>query len=265
MTALLLGYDFVTAVSKRLYKVRRGNEHFLLKTYEAQPPEAIARASKLQGPWVAELRDIGLFDTRHAVVSEWVEGIELSGLLGQGALPQPVALHIAFEVARALTAAHELDDGAMVHGALDPSHVLLRQDGAVKVCNFGGGVRRDGLLRAHRGFVAPEVLAGGEADVLSDVYACGALVYLLLTGKTPAEAALSNRGVVPPPSRLQPGLDDSLDATLLELIASDPAERAISVRGLTGAIDTYTEDMELELGPEPLAELMASMARARAA
>ncbi len=260
-----MGYDFVTSLSKRLYRVKRGDEHFLLKTYEAPPPEAVQRAAKLEGPWVAELREVGLFDSRHALVSEWVEGADLSALLGRELLPQPIALHVAFQVARALSAAHELEDGALLHGALDCSHVLCREDGAVKVCNFGGGARRDGLLRAHRGFVAPEALAGGEADVLSDVYACGALAYLLLTGKTPAEAALTNRGEVPAPSRLQPGLDEPLDATLLELVAADPGERAISLRGLTGAIDRYTESMDLELGPEPLAELMASAARARAA
>jgi len=265
MTAPLLGYEFVASMSKRLYRVKRGDQHFLLKTYEAAPPAAVVRSMKLQGPWVAEVREIGLFDSRHAVVSEWVEGTELSSLLGAGALPPLAALHTAFQVARALSTAHELEDGALLHGALDCSHVLCRDDGAVKVCNFGGGARRDGLLRAHRGFVAPEVLAGGEADVLTDVYACGALAYLLMTGKTPAEAALSNRGVVPPPSRLHPGVDEALDAPLLELVAADPAERAISVRSLTGAIDRYAEQMDLELGPEPLAELIASAARARAA
>ena len=108
-----------------------------------------------------------MLDTRHAVVREWVEGVPLSELVAENGprLTQTLALHIAFQVARALTAAHELEDGAVTHGALDLTHVICGKDGSVKVCNFGGGTVRDGRLRAHPAFVPPEVMGGEVADV----------------------------------------------------------------------------------------------------
>src|SRR4051794_10368844 len=181
MRALLSGYEVVTQLSKRLYVARRGASRFVLKTFETEPPAAVESATRLTGPWVAEVREVGLFDTRHAAVAEWVDGVPLSELVAAsrdaGRLSQSLALYVSFQVARAVTAAHELDDGALLHGALDLTHVLCASDGAVKVCNFGGGAMRGQRLRAQPGFVAPEVMGGGAADVLSDVYACGALAY----------------------------------------------------------------------------------------
>lgn len=263
MSTPLSGYEIVTQLANRLYLARRGNQRVVLKTFEAEPPAALTAALKLKGPWVAEVREVGLLDTRHALVREWVDGEPLSALVAASSdgprLPQPVALHLAFQVARALTAAHELDEGVLVHGALDLTHVLCGKDGAVKVCNFGGGAMRQGRLRAQPGFVAPEVLGGGVADVLSDVYACGALAYLMLTGRTPAEAALSRGGGVPAPSKLNPALGDGLDSALLEMLAADPAERSFSVRTLSAAIDAYAEELELELDAGELMALVSTM------
>lgn len=262
---VLEGYEVESQLSKGLYLARRGKQRFVVKTFQGAPPAGVTAAVKLKGPWVAEVREVGMLDTRPAVVSEWVDGVPLSELLGAERFSQTLALHVAFQVARALTAAHELEDGAVLHGALDLSHVLCGKDGSVKVCNFGGAPMRNGRLRAHPGLVAPEVLGGDSGDVLSDVFACGALAYLLLTGKTPAEAALTNRGVAPPPSRLNPGLGDGLDATLLEMVALDAGERAFSVRGLTAAIDRYAEELDLELDGAELGALIAAAAVARAA
>lgn len=260
MSNALEGYEVESQLKKGLYVAKRGTSRFAVKTFEGEPPAAMSASLKLSGPWVAEVREIGMLDTRHALVREWVDGIPLSELVAINGprLSQPLALHIAFQVARAVTTAHELEEGALVHGALDLTHVLCGKDGSVKVCNFGGGTTRDGRLRAHPGFLPPEVLGGEVADVLTDVYACGAIAYLLLTGKTPSEAALANGGVTPPPSKLNPGLGDALDAALLELVAADPAERAISARVLTAAIDKYAEELELELDGAELAGLIGA-------
>jgi serine/threonine protein kinase len=271
MSTPLEGYEVETQLAKGLYVARRGPERFVVKTFEAEPPPGMLAALRLKGPWVAEVRDVGLIDTRQALVSEWVDGLPLSELVAAAPdgprLSLPLALYVSFQVARALTAAHELEGGALIHGALDLTHVLCARGGAVKVCNFGRDARRDGRLRPQAGFVAPEVLGGGAPDVLSDVYACGALAYLVVTGKTPSEAALLFGGNVPPPSRLSPGIDAGLDATLLEMVAVDPGERAFSVRALSAAIDRYAEGLELELDGTELDEMLREVlpAPARAA
>jgi serine/threonine protein kinase len=246
-----------------VHLARRGERRVALKAFDpSQAQPGIEAALRLAGPWVAGICDVGLFGDRLAVVSEWVDGVPLSRLVAgaarHGRLPQEAALHLGFQVCRALTAAHELADGALVHGALDLSHVLCGRDGAVKVCGFGGPVSRAGRLRAHRGFAAPEVLGGDGADVLSDVWAAGALVYFLLTGSTPSEAALGGDGAVPVPSALNPGLDDGLDTPLLAALCEDPCDRAHSARLLSAAIDRYAESLELELDPSALAALVTS-------
>jgi hypothetical protein len=255
----LFGYRVERQLAPRIYLGSHGAERVVLKTLRGEGPASIERTLKLDGPWVARVRKLGLFDSRPALVIDWVDGVPLS-LLVMERIAQPLALHIAFNVARAVSVAHELDDGALLHGALDLTHVLCGRDGAVKVCSFGGGTMRDGRMRAQRGFVAPEVFAGEPPDILTDVYACGALAYLLLTGRTPAEAALTSPGGAPPaPSRLHPGLDESLDAPLLEAVAFDPADRAFSTRALTHAIDRYTEELDVVLDP---AELAAAVEKA---
>lgn len=269
MSTLLEGYEVEGQLGKGLYLVRKGQQRFTVKTFTGEPPSSMTKAMKLLGPWVAEVRDVGMLDTRHALVSEFVDGMPLGRLISQsegGRVSQSLALYISFQVARALTAAHELEEGAVLHGAIDLTHVLLGRDGSVKVCNFGGGAVRDQRLRAQAGFVAPEVLGGNAFDVLGDVYACGSLAYFLLTGKTPGEAALTRGGgSVPAPSVLNPGLSDALDEAVLSMVAADPAERAFSARVLTAAIDKYAEELELELDPMELSERVADLVEPRLA
>jgi serine/threonine-protein kinase len=259
MSTVLDGYELETQLGKGLYVARRGPERFVVKTFEAEPPPSMAAAMKLKGPWVAEVRDVGLLHTRHALVSDWVDGVSLSQLVAAAPdgprLAVAEGLYVASWVARALTAAHELEGGALIHGALDLTHVLCGRDGTVKVCNFGRELKREGRLRAHPAFVAPEVLAGGTLDVLSDVYACGALAHLLLTGTTPLEVALAHGGRPPPSSKLNPGID----AALREMLAIDPGERAFSVRPFAAAIDRCAHELRLELTGALIAQRVASV------
>ncbi len=225
---------------------------------------ALERARRLSGPFVATILDAGKLDGRAAVVSEWVDGVSLRQLLQvlgpNGRLPLSVALRISSQVARALAAAHELEGGALIHGALDPSHVLCGADGSVKVCGFGGPVARGVHYRADRSYVAPEVRRGDGADVLSDVFAVGTLTYVLVTGLTPLQAAirmpLSSTQVAPLPSRVNPGVDPSLDEVLLDAIDRDSANRPHSMRRFSNRIDRCFVELDLEQSPAELAALV---------
>ncbi|MBI3181034.1 MAG: protein kinase [Myxococcales bacterium] len=273
----LSGYALVAQVSRgvgtTVYRGATGEgARVAVKLFDeallSEQMPGVARARRLSAPTAVEVLDVGKVDGRLAVVSEWVDGASLAELLAELGktgvrLPLSVALRIVAEVARALVAAHELEGGALAHGALEPRHVLCAWDGSVKVCGFGGPARRGRGLRAERAYVAPEVRRGESVDVLSDVYSVGALAYHLVTGLTPVQAAvrmpLSSTAVAPLPSRLNPGLDSSLDEPILDALDRDPGLRPHSMRALCGQLDRCFEELGLEQTPSELAQLVREL------
>jgi serine/threonine-protein kinase len=138
-----------------------------------------------------------------AIVMELVEGEDLSAILARGAVPVPEAVAIARQIADALEAAHEQ---GIVHRDLKPANVKVREDGTVKVLDFGlakalapegAGAAADaansptltaqatgaGVILGTAGYMAPEQARGKAADRRADVWAFGVVLYEMLTGR----------------------------------------------------------------------------------
>ena len=155
-------------------------------------------ASSLNHPGIVTVFDIGQVDGRPYVVMELIVGRSLAGQLHARPLELQEVLDIATQVAEALAAAHA---GGIVHRDLKPQNIMLTTDGRAKVVDFGlskltvlpaGGDEAtrvgDSMTAPHAvlgtaGYMAPEQVAGLNADARSDQFALGAILYEMLTGR----------------------------------------------------------------------------------
>ena len=142
----------------------------------------------LNHPAVVALYDVGEEDGRTYVVSELLEGETLRTRLASGPLPLRRALELGAEIAHGLHAAHEK---GIVHRDLKPENFLITRDGRIKILDFGlaklldeelGPGSGTGAMLGTTGYIAPEQ-AGGEAEPRSDIFALGAVLYEMLSGR----------------------------------------------------------------------------------
>jgi Tol biopolymer transport system component len=209
--------------------------------------EREARAiSQLTHPHICTLHDVGQADGASYLVMEYVEGERLDVRLERGPLPIDQALAIGVQVAQALDKAHR---NGIVHGDLKPGNVMLTRTG-VKLLDFGLARRLpspehlpsdsetqvvpvpETPMLGTLPYLAPEQLEGRPPDARSDLFAFGALLYEVLTGRR-AFAADSHAGIVsaimraePPPLRIaRPEVTPALERLVNACLAKDPDER----------------------------------------
>jgi serine/threonine protein kinase len=213
--------------------------------------EREARAvSSLNHPHICSLFDIGHQDGVDYLVMEYLEGESLAARLKKGPLPLDQGLHYAIDIAGALDAAHR---HSIVHRDLKPSNVMLTPTGP-KVLDFGlaktpqqraavvaGGSMLETVTTPLTGhgtivgtlqYMAPEQLEGKEADTRTDLFAFGALIYEMLTGRrafqASSQAALISAIMTAEPtpvSAVQPLATPLLDHVVRTCLAKDPADR----------------------------------------
>ena len=156
--------------------------------------------SSLNHPNICTLYDVGREDGYDYLVMEFLQGETLGNRLAKGPIPYDEMLQIAIQIASALESAHKQ---GMIHRDLKPGNVMLTKDGA-KLMDFGlAKVAMDptapegltaaitqatpltgvGTILGTMQYMAPEQLEGKEADARSDIFAFGALLYEMTTGK----------------------------------------------------------------------------------
>jgi Tol biopolymer transport system component len=221
--------------------------------------------SQLDHAHICALYDVGEQDGTSFLVMQYLEGETLEARLKKGALPLDQALNDAIQIADALATAHK---AGIVHRDLKPGNVMLTKSGA-KLLDFGlaktgapviGGGGLSMLpttppnLTAHGAilgtfqYMAPEQLEGQEADVRTDIFAFGAVVYEMVTGKKAFEgksqasliAAILEREP-PPISSLQPLTPPTLDRLVKKCLAKDPDDRWQSASDLRAEL-VWTAD-----------------------
>lgn len=150
----------------------------------------------LHHPNVVDTYDFGDVDGLPYIAMEYVRGIGLEKALGiVQPLPAPIACEIGIQVCAGLDHAHNLEDaeGAseLVHRDLKPSNVILSRDGLAKVMDFGiakatalsATNTATGMTKGTPSYMSPEQVNGEELDRRSDIFAMGAILYELFTGK----------------------------------------------------------------------------------
>ena len=172
-----------------------GSDPDRLRRFEQEARAAAA----LNHPNILSVYDIGSADGVPYFVSELLSGETLRARLAGGRLPVDQATDLAAQIARGLAAAH---DRGIVHRDLKPDNLFITTDGAVKILDFGiakaaspAGVRDDqetvtravgtepGLVVGTVPYMSPEQVRGESVDARSDIFALGAVLFEMLTGK----------------------------------------------------------------------------------
>ncbi len=191
-------------------------------------------ASALNHPNIVTIYEVIRHEETPIIVMELVEGTALRGMCG---VPQPMdrVLSLGLQIARALAAAHA---HGIVHRDVKPENILVRNDGYVKVLDFGLSRRLEeiastpavsgGTLR----YMSPEQARDESISPASDIFSFGLVLYELATGRqafpsdSPFEAVqamLTNQPVAP--SSVNPLVPPSHDSLILGMLAREPAAR----------------------------------------
>ncbi|MET7682193.1 Stk1 family PASTA domain-containing Ser/Thr kinase [Streptomyces sp. NPDC005423] len=219
--------------------------------------------ARLAHPNVVQVFDQGADRSYVYLAMEYVAGCTLRDVLRErGALQPRAALDILEPVLAALGAAHL---AGFVHRDMKPENVLIGDDGRVKVADFGLVRSVDtvtattGTLLGTVSYLAPEQIENSTADPRVDVYACGVVLYEMLTGEKPHDgespAIVLYKHLhenVPAPSAAVPGLAYGLDELVAAATARDPGLRpydAVALLGMARAAHAGLSAEQLDAPP----------------
>ena len=225
-----------------------------------------ARAvSRLNHPHICSLYDVAEFDGAPYLVMEYVDGRTLADRLEDGPLPVQEALTHGIEICEALDRAHAQ---GVVHRDVKPSNVMLTR-GGVKLLDFGVAkltapdddpsalgstetleLTREGQIVGTIAYMSPEQLEGHDVDPRTDLFACGAVLFEMITGR-PAFAGKSRASVTaailtsepPPMAALQPVVPSALDHVVAKALAKDPDARWQTARDLGSELRWILQDV----------------------
>ncbi len=273
---------------KRIVAIKILPLHLSDDSGSPQRMEREARAvSSINHPHICALYDIGQQEGIDYLVMEYLEGQTLANRLAKGPLSLDQVLRYAIEIADALDSAHRR---GVIHRDLKPGNVMLTKSGA-KLLDFGlakfqeAGTRPavsnlsaiptavqpltvEGTILGTLHYMPPEQLEGKEADARSDIFAFGAIVYEMATGKKAFEGKSQASLIAailehdpPPISSLQPMTPPTLDHLVRVCLAKDPDDRWQSAHDIKNEIQ-WIEETKSQAGmPAPMAARAKSRER----
>jgi tetratricopeptide (TPR) repeat protein len=224
-------------------------------------------AANLDHPGIVPIYEVGRHNGQHYFSMGFIEGQSLSQRLAGGPLPAREAAELVRRVADAIQYAHER---GVIHRDLKPANILLDQSGNPRVTDFGlakkvqsdSGLTGSGQIMGTPSYMPPEQAGGkrGEVGPPADVYALGATLYCLLSGRPPFQAAsvmdtvLQVIGDEPvAPRRLNPSVPRDLETVCLKCLEKDPARRYPTAAA-------FGEDLRRFLAGEPISARPVSRA-----
>ncbi len=215
--------------------------------------EAMAMA-KLEHPHCASVVDVGVHRDQPYVVMEFVTGKTLKQILDAGALPIQRAVDITRQILSGLSHAHE---HGITHRDIKPANIVLSQKSGlgdqVKILDFGlarfnkeASNLTSGFVLGTPNYMAPEQIKGGDFDQRIDLYACGVVLFELLTGKKPfiapnndpVQICMMHLNAKPPRlADVLPGTDfGALENVVAKALAKNRDERYQTAEDLSRAI-----------------------------
>jgi eukaryotic-like serine/threonine-protein kinase len=217
-------------------------------------------AAQLDHPGIVPIFEVGRHEEQHFFSMAFVEGRSLAERLADGPMPPRDSAALLLHVTTAVEYAHSR---GVIHRDLKPSNILIGADGNPRVTDFGlakrvqgdSGLTGSGQIMGTPSYMPPEQAGGrrGEVGTPADVYALGATLYCMVTGRPPFQAATAMDTVLQvlsdepvPPRRLSATIPRDLETMCLKCLEKEPGKRYASAAALR-------EDLRSFLVGEPIA------------
>lgn len=259
----------IVAIKMLLSGALAGSEAVLRFKAEAEA------AANLEHPGIVPIYEIGEHQGQHFFSMAFIDGQSLADRIKAGPLLSRPAAQLVIKICDAIAFAHA---HGVVHRDLKPANVMLDVESQPRVTDFGLAKRSQsndeltatGAIMGTPSFMAPEQAAGRGLEVgpLSDIYSLGAILYALLTGRPPFQAAtaldtiqlvLDQEPV--PPRELNPMIPVDLETICLKAMRKSPSRRYPSVHELQADLQAYLDGQPISARPASLASRVGGWIR----
>src|SRR5438309_2470411 len=223
-------------------------------------------ASALNHPNILTIFEIGQIDSHQFIATEFVEGDTLRQRMTKAPISISELLGIATQIASALTAAHQT---GIVHRDIKPENIMLREDGIVKVLDFGlakllaapsGESEATTMLHTQPGvimgtphYMSPEQARGLKVDTRTDIWSLGVLLYEMVGGRVPFAGETSSDVIVsilekepPPLARFRPETPEVLQWIVTKTLRKQMDQRYQSAKDLLTDLQSLKHRLEFE-------------------
>ncbi len=226
-------------------------------------------ASALSHPNILVVYEIGCEGSTHFIATEFIEGRTLRQRITRGGMSIRDALDVAIQAAGALAAAHK---AGILHRDLKPENLMLREDGYIKLLDFGlaklieppagasgaqpptAGVSTElGAVMGTINYMSPEQVRAKEVDARTDLFSLGVVIYEMVTGHRPFEGESSGDVMASiltrdpaPLARFAPETPAELERIVDRALRKDREERYQSARDLFLDLKTLRQDLEVD-------------------
>ncbi len=259
MANVYLGYDTILDRNVAI-KVLRGdlsNDEKFVRRFQR---EALS-ASSLAHPNIVEMYDVGEDDGLYYIVMEYIEGKTLKQLLKKrGTLTISEAIDIMLQLTEGMAHAH---DSYIIHRDLKPQNIMIKDDGQIKITDFGIAMALNATQLTQTNsvmgsvhYLPPEQASGKGSTIKSDIYSMGIIFYELLSGSLPfrgdnaVEIALKHmRDPLPSLRDTNPAIPQSIENIIKRATAKNPKNRYDDVRSMHQDLLTALDDERMDEAP----------------
>lgn len=244
-------------VAVKVLKADMSNDDVSLERFRRE-----ANASThISHPNIVDIYDVGDDGNKHYIVMEYVKGYTLKQLLKRrGAIPAREAVWMIKQLSGALLEAHK---NGLIHRDVKSQNVLIKDDGTVKLADFGIAVLNNSLQLTSKDsvlgsvhYLAPELAKGASASMQSDIYSLGIVFYELLTGdvpfkaETPVQVALMHvKNELPDVRKFNPTIPQSVINVLLKATAKSPKNRYANIALMIKDLNTCLDETRINEKP----------------
>lgn len=259
MANVYLGYDTILDRNVAI-KILRGDLSSDEKFVRRFQREALS-ASSLAHPNIVEMYDVGEDDGIYYIVMEYVDGKTLKQLLKKrGSLTLSEAIDIMLQLTDGMAHAH---DSYIIHRDLKPQNIMIKDDGQIKITDFGIAMALNATQLTQTNsvmgsvhYLPPEQASGKGSTIKSDIYSMGIIFYELLTGSLPfkgdnaVEIALKHmREPLPSVKDDNPSIPQSIENIILKATAKNPKNRYDDARSMHEDLLTALDDERINESP----------------